>query len=73
MKPITATQGWLSVVQAAAYLGISRRSMDKAINIKNRAIGNNTLRLKLVGNMTLISKKSLDAIEHIYTDEKKLR
>ena len=47
--------------------------MDKAINIKNRALGNNTLRLKLVGNMTLISKKSLDAIEHIYTDEKKLR
>ena len=31
MKPITATQGWLSVAQAAAYLGISRRSWTKQL------------------------------------------
>ena len=72
IKPISLTQGWLSVEQAASYLGISRKSMDKAINIKKGEIGNHSLRINQFGNRTLSSKKSIDAIEPIFTVEKSL-
>ena len=73
MKPITATQGWLSVEQSSSYLGVSKRTMQNAIAIKRKGIGNHSLRIKQFGQRILISKKSIDAIEHIYTDEKKLK
>ncbi len=72
MKPITATQGWLSVEQAASYLGVSRRTMHSALTIKKKGIGNHSLRIKQVGSRILISKKSIDSIEEIFTDEKKI-
>ena len=66
-KPITPTQGWLSITQAADYIGMSRRSIDKAVRLKEQNKCNDTLRVKYVGNEKRISRKSLDETEKITT------
>lgn len=66
-KPITPTQGWLSIAQAADYIGMSRRSIDKAVRLKEQNKCNDTLRVKYVGNEKRISRKSLDETEKITT------
>tara|TARA_R110002020_G_scaffold44223_5_gene127767 strand:+ start:355 stop:570 length:216 start_codon:yes stop_codon:yes gene_type:complete len=66
-KPITQTQGWLSINQAADYIGMSRKSIDKAVKLKEQNKCNATLRLKYVGNQKRISRKSLDETEKIIT------
>lgn len=72
-RPITLTQAWLSMTQAAEYIGISRRSLDKAVRLKEQNICNEALDIKYVGNEKRLSRKSLDAIEKIITDSTKLR
>tara|TARA_R110002012_G_scaffold148042_1_gene306754 strand:+ start:337 stop:552 length:216 start_codon:yes stop_codon:yes gene_type:complete len=66
-KPITKTQGWLSIGQAADYIGMSRKSIDKAVRLKEQNKCNTTLRIKYVGNEKRISRKSLDETEKITT------
>lgn len=72
-KPITLTQAWLSMSQAAEYIGISRRSLDKAVILKEKNACNETLHIKYVGNEKRLSRKSLDEIETIVTDINKFR
>ena len=69
-KPITPTQGWLSISQAADYIGMSRKSIDKAVRLKEQKKCNETLRIKYVGNEKRISRKSLDETEKITTSIK---
>ena len=69
-KPITPTQGWLSMDQAADYIGMSRKSIDKAVRLKEQNKCNKKLRIKYVGNQKLISRKSLDETEKITTSIK---
>jgi len=66
-KPITQTQGWLSIGQAADYIGMSRKSIDKAVRLKEQNKCNETLCIKYVGNEKRISRKSLDETEKITT------
>ena len=66
-KPITPTQGWLSIDQAADYIGMSRKSIDKAVRLKEQKLCNERLRIKYVGNEKRISRKSLDETEKIKT------
>ena len=66
-KPITQTQGLLSIGQAADYIGMSRKSVDKAVKLKEQNKCNETLRLKYVGNEKRISRKSLDDTQRIIT------
>ena len=66
-RPITPTQGWLSISQAADYIGMSRKSIDKAVRLKEQKKSNATLRIKYVGNEKRISRKSLDETEKIIT------
>ena len=56
-KPISPTQGWLSIGQAADYIGMSRKSIDKAVKLKEQNLCNDTLRIKYVGNEKRISRK----------------
>ena len=72
-RPITLTQAGLSMTQAAEYIGISRRSLDKAGRLKEQNICNEALDIKYVGNEKRLSRKSLDAIEKIITDSNTLR
>jgi hypothetical protein len=69
-RPISPTQGWLSMAQAADYIGMSRKSIDKAVRLKEQNKCNATLRIKYVGNEKRISRKSLDETEKIYTSLK---
>lgn len=69
-RPISPTQGWLSMAQAADYIGMSRKSVDKAVRLKEQNKCNATLRIKYVGNEKRISRKSLDETEKIYTSLK---
>jgi hypothetical protein len=69
-KPITPTQGWLSMDQAADYIGMSRKSVDKAVRLKEQNKCNKKLRIKYVGNQKRISRKSLDETEKITTSIK---
>ena len=69
-KPITPTQGWLSMDQAADYIGMSRKSIDKAVRLKEQNKSNKKLRIKYVGNQKRISRKSLDETEKITTSIK---
>tara|TARA_Y100000310_G_C20482046_1_gene715143 strand:+ start:318 stop:536 length:219 start_codon:yes stop_codon:yes gene_type:complete len=66
-------QAWLSMRQAAEYIGISRRSLDKAVTLKEKNICNEMLHIKYVGNEKRLSRESLDEIETIVTDINKLR
>jgi hypothetical protein len=69
-KPITPTQGWLSMDQAADYIGMSRKSIDKAVRLKEQNKCNKKLRIKYVGNQKRISRESLDETEKITTSIK---
>tara|TARA_R110001583_G_scaffold12010_2_gene53565 strand:- start:500 stop:715 length:216 start_codon:yes stop_codon:yes gene_type:complete len=69
-KPITPTQGWLSMDQAADYIGMSRKSVDKAVRLKEQNKCNKKLRIKYVGNQKRISRESLDETEKITTSIK---
>ena len=66
-KPISPTQGWLSIAQAADYIGMSRKTIDKAVKLKEQNKCNETLRMKYVGNEKRISRKSLDETTKITT------
>ena len=70
IKQITPTQGWLSMDQAADYIGMSRKSIDKAVRLKEQNKCNKKLRIKYVGNQKRISRKSLDETEKITTSIK---
>ncbi len=61
-------QQWLTVQQAATYMGMSRRSFDRAILLKKGGIANDEMEIKLVGNQWRIKRSSLDNIEQIITD-----
>lgn len=69
-KPISPTQGWLSMDQAADYIGMSRKSIDKAVRLKEQKLCNKKLHIKYVGNQKRISRKSLDETEKITTSIK---
>ena len=69
-KPITPTQGWLSMDQAADYIGMSRKSVDKAVRLKEQNKCNKKLRSKYVGNQKRISRESLDETEKSTTSIK---
>ena len=60
-------QEWFSVQQSAEYMGLSRRSIDRAILLKKNGLANNDLDIKLVGNQYRIKKSSLDEIDTIIT------
>ena len=56
--------------QAADYIGMSRKSIDKAVRLKEQNKCNKKLRIKYVGNQKRISRKSLDETEKITTSIK---
>ena len=45
-RPITPTQGWLSINQAADYIGMSRKSIDKAVKLKEQNKCNATYKVR---------------------------
>tara|TARA_X000001388_G_scaffold52754_1_gene38512 strand:- start:2790 stop:3014 length:225 start_codon:yes stop_codon:yes gene_type:complete len=57
--------GWMTVKQAAEYLGVSERGLKYAVALKKQDKANHSLILKSYGNRTLINVKSLDDIESI--------
>ncbi|HCV03214.1 MAG TPA: hypothetical protein DG048_11245 [Pseudoalteromonas sp.] len=63
-KQVTA--GWLTMQQAAVYLGVSIRALKYAVALKKRNKANQSLILKSFGNRTLICKQSLDDIQKIF-------
>lgn len=60
-------KGWLNTTQAAHYLGVSKRSLMTALELRKRNIKNLDLVIKCYGNRTLIKISSLDTIEKIET------
>ena len=66
-RPVKPNQHWLTKDQAAEYLGKSRRLIDMAIALKRQKLANANLRIKLVGNQTLITLSSLDETPQIVT------
>ncbi len=52
---------------SADYIGMSRKTIDKAVRLKEQKKCNATLRIKYVGNEKRISRKSLDETEKIIT------
>lgn len=58
--------GWMTIKQAAEYLGVSERGLKYAVTLKKQNKANETLLLKSYGNRTLINVKSLDEIENIH-------
>jgi len=61
-------QQWLTVSQAATYMGISRRSIDRAILLKKGGVANHMMEIKMVGNQWRVKRSSLDNIEQIITN-----
>ena len=61
------SKGWLNTTQAAHYLGVSKRSLMTALELRKRNIKNLDLVIKCYGNRTLIKISSLDKIENIET------
>ena len=57
--------GWMTIKQAALYLGVSERGLKYAVALKKQNKANQTLIIKSYGNRTLINVKSLDDIEKI--------
>lgn len=57
--------GWMTIQQAAIYLGVSERGLKYAVKLKKENIANHSLVLKSYGNRTLIKKKSIDDTENI--------
>jgi len=64
-KPIAQQQAWLTIKQAANYLGVSYRSMRYAIQLKKEEKANVAFRLKKFGRRTLVNRNSLDTINEI--------
>jgi hypothetical protein len=52
--------GWMTIQQAAEYLGVSIRGLKYAVALKKQNKANHSFILKEYGNRTLINKKSLD-------------
>jgi hypothetical protein len=61
----TNKAGWLTVQQAAEYLGVSVRGLKYAVQLKKSNKANKSLILKQYGNRTLINKNSIDLTEKI--------
>jgi len=61
----TNQAGWLTVQQAAEYLGVSVRGLKYAVQLKKSNKANKSLILKQYGNRTLINKNSIDLTETI--------
>jgi len=59
--------GWMTIQQAAIYLGVSERGLKYAVKLKKENLANHSLVLKSYGNRTLINVKSLDETETIIT------
>ena len=57
--------GWMTIQQAAIYLGVSERGLKYAVKLKKENLANHSLVLKIYGNRTLIKKKSIDDTENI--------
>ncbi len=57
--------GWMTIQQAAIYLGVSERGLKYAVKLKKENLANHSLVLKSYGNRTLIKKKSIDDTENI--------
>ena len=57
--------GWMTIQQAAIYLGVSERGLKYAVKLKKENLANHSLVLKSYGNRTLIKKKSIDDTEDI--------
>ena len=57
--------GWMTIQQAAIYLGVSERGLKYAVKLKKENLANHSLVLKSYGNRTLIKKKSIDETENI--------
>ena len=64
-KQVNDTQQWLSVAQAAAYLGVSLRGMRYALKLRKNNKANKELQIKTFGKRILVQRNSLDTIEHI--------
>ena len=52
--------GWMTIQQAAEYLGVSIPGLKYAVALKKQNKANHSFILKEYGNRTLINKKSLD-------------
>ena len=46
--------GWMTIQQAAIYLGVSERGLKYAVKLKKENLANHSLVLKSYGNRTLI-------------------
>lgn len=57
--------GWMTIKDAAKYLGVSERGLKYAVTLKKKNKANHSLLLKQYGNRTLINVQSLDEIESI--------
>jgi len=64
-QAISQKVGWMTIQQAALYLGVSERGLKYAVALKKQNKANHTLVLKSYGNRTLINKKSIDETETI--------
>lgn len=64
-KEINSYQQWLSVAQAAEYLGVSLRGMRYALKLRKSGVANMDLNIKLFGKRILVQRNSLDTIEQI--------
>ena len=64
-KVIQNKIGWMTIKQAALYLGVSERGLKYAVNLKKNNKANHSLIIKSYGNRTLINIQSLDEIEKI--------
>lgn len=62
---ISESAGWLTMQQAAVYLGVSIRGIKYAVSLKKHNQANHSFVLKEFGNRTLIQKQSLDETEKI--------
>ena len=64
-QAISQKVGWMTIQQAALYLGVSERGLKYAVALEKQNKANHTLILKSYGNRTLINKQSLDETEKI--------
>jgi hypothetical protein len=64
-QTISQKIGWMTIQQAALYLGVSERGLKYAVALKKQNKANHSLILKSYGNRTLINKQSLDETEKI--------
>ena len=60
-------QHWLTIQQTATYLGMSRKSVDRAVQLKMQNVANQELVIKKIGSRLRIKQSSLDDIQQITT------